>query len=120
MNRQRQEDLTTRTFRFACDVYDFCDELSKLPGLARRIAWQLFDAAGSIGANREEAKAAYSRRDFTSKTGIVLRECREANFWLRLAEAKSLGPPEARSRLLNESDQLISIFTTIQKRLQTG
>src|SRR5262245_58130303 len=112
----RPEDLTQRTFKFSCDVYDFCEELSKAPGLARNIAWQLFDAAGSIGANRVEAKSAYSRRDFTAKNGIVLRECREANFWLRLAEAKSLGRPELRSRLLNESDQLISIFANSQKR----
>ena len=76
-----KEDLTERTFRFACDVYDYCDELERLPGLARRIALQLFDAAGSVGANREEAKGAYSRRDFAAKNGIVLKECREANFW---------------------------------------
>ena len=91
MESQPGEDLTRRTFQFACDAYDYCEELVQLPGLARRIGWQLFDAAGSIGANREEAKAAYSRRDFIAKNGIVLKECREANFWLRLAEAKSLG-----------------------------
>jgi four helix bundle protein len=114
------EDLTKRTFRFACDVYDYCDELVELPGLARRISWQLFDAAGSVGANREEAKAAYSRRDFIAKNGIILKECREANFWLRLAEAKSLGPKDTRARVLRESDELISIFTASQKRLQSG
>jgi four helix bundle protein len=119
MELHSAEDLTERTFQFACDVYDFCEELAGLPGLARRIAWQLFDAAGSVGANREEAKAAYSRRDFTAKNGIVLKECREANFWLRLAEAKSLGERERRTRLLRESDELISIFTHSQKRLQT-
>jgi four helix bundle protein len=120
MESQPGEDLTRRTFQFACNVYDYCDELVGLPGLARRIAWQLFDAAGSVGANREEAKAAYSRRDFTAKNGIVLRECREANFWLRLAEAKSLGANDIRARLLRESDELISIFTTGQKRLRSG
>ena len=119
MEPRRAEDLTARTFRFACDAYDYCHELTGLPGLARRIAWQLFDAAGSVGANREEAKAAYSPRDFTAKNAIVLKECREANFWLRLAEAKSLGAPDKRARLLRESDELIAIFTAGQKRLQS-
>jgi len=120
MDSQPAEDLTERTFRFACDVYDYCDELIGLPGLARRIAWQLFDAAGSVGASREEAKAAYSRRDFAAKNGIVLKECREANFWLRLAAAKSLGGERKRTRLLRESNELISIFTRGQQRLQNG
>src|SRR5689334_13058821 len=114
-----EEDLTGRTFRFACDVYDFCEELVRLPGIARRIAWQLFDAAGSVGANCQEAKAAYSRRDFAAKNAIVLKECREANFWLRLADAKSLGSAAKRKHLLIESHELISIFTTGQKRLRS-
>jgi four helix bundle protein len=119
MDSQPAEDLTRRTFEFACDVYDFCEELLRLPGLARRVGYQLFDAAGSVGANREEAKAAYSRREFTSKNGIVLKECREANFWLRLADAKALGNKNRRTCLLRESGELVSIFTAAQKRLQT-
>src|SRR5712692_2501942 len=91
------EDLTARTFQFACDVYDFCEQLTRQPGLAMRVAYQLFDAAGSVGANREEAKAAHSRREFTAKNAISLKECREANFWLRLADAKSLGNKELRT-----------------------
>ena len=114
------EDLTERTFRFVCDVYDFCETLARNPGLPRRIAYQLFDAAGSVGANREEAKASYSRREFTAKNAISLKECREANFWLRVTEAKSLGDATARRRLLQESDQLVSIFTSSVKRLQVG
>jgi len=114
------EDLTERTFRFACDVYDFCDALARDPGLSRRIAYQLFDAAGSVGANREEAKASYSRKEFTAKNAISLKECREANFWLRITEAKSLGDAAARRRLLDESNQLVSIFTSSVKSLQLG
>jgi len=74
MRSQKLEDLTARTFRFACDVYDFCEELVERPGLHRRVGYQLFDAASSVGANREEAKDAYSRREFGCKSGISLKE----------------------------------------------
>src|SRR5436190_8347484 len=91
------EDLTERTFRFVCDVYDFCETLARDSGLPRRLAYQLFDAAGSVGANREEAKAAYSRKEFASKNSISLKECREANYWLRVAEIKGLGDSQETS-----------------------
>jgi four helix bundle protein len=120
MPHGRHEDLCDRTFEFACDVFDFCEELTRVPGLPRRLGYQLFDAAGSVGANREEAKAAYSRLEFAAKNSISLKECREARFWLRLAEAKSLGDAARRSRLLRESDQLAAIFTATVKALQLG
>jgi four helix bundle protein len=118
MSPERAEDLTARTFQFACDVYEFCQDLVEGSGLARRIAWQLFDAAGSVGANREEANAAYSRKEFKLKNSIVLKECRESKFWLRLAEAKALGRADLRTRLLDESEQLIAIFTAGQSNLR--
>jgi four helix bundle protein len=120
MSYGRYEDLCDRTFQFACDVFDFCDGLSRVPGLPRRLTYQLFDAAGSVGANREEAKAAYSRLEFAAKNSISLKECREARFWLRLAEAKSLGDATLRARLLRESDQLVAILTATVKTLQIG
>src|SRR6266436_3487778 len=102
MSARTPEDLTERMFRFACDAYDYCDELTRVPGLPRRLGHQLFDAAGSVGANREEAKAAYSRREFATKSAISLKECREARFWLRVADEKALGNQDRRRRLLKE------------------
>jgi four helix bundle protein len=112
-------DLRERAFRFACDIFDFCDELARNPGIPRRVAYQLFDAGASVGSNLEEAKSAYSRREFAAKNGISLKESREANYWLRLAEAKSLGNAEKRRHLLRESHEFIAILTTSVRRLQT-
>jgi four helix bundle protein len=112
-------DLSERTFRFTCDVYDFCAELLAIGGLATRVAYQLFDAAGSVGANRAEADSAYSRKDFTAKNSIVLRECKESRFWLRVAEEKGLGGARERGRLLQEANELVAILTAIVKRLQS-
>jgi len=88
--------------------------------MARRVAYQLFDAVSSIGANLEEAKAAYGPRDFTSKNSISLKEARESKYWLRLAEAKSLGDKKRRQRLLKESDEWVAMLTTGVKNLQTN
>jgi four helix bundle protein len=111
-------DLAERTFRFACAIVRFCRKLALEPGVSRHIAWQLADAGTSIAANYEEAKAAYSRRDFTAKSSIVLKEARESRMWLRLIEAERLAPIEEVLPLLNEANELVAIFTTSVKRLR--
>ena len=111
-------DLAERTFRFACAIVRFCRKLAQEPGVSRHIAWQLADAGTSIAANYEEAKAAYSRRDFTAKSSIVLKEARESRMWLRLIEAESLAPIDEVRPLLNEANELVAIFTTSVKRLR--
>jgi len=111
-------DLAERTFRFACAIVRFCRKLTQEPGVSRHIAWQLADAGTSIAANYEEAKAAYSRRDFTAKSSIVLKEARESRMWLRLIQAESLAPIDDVRPLLNEANELVAIFTTSVKRLR--
>ena len=118
MTVDTQRDLADRTFKFACAIVKLCLKLSAEPGVARRIAWQLADAGTSIAANYEEAKAAYSRRDFTAKKSIVLKEARESRLWLRVIAANSLARPEEVGPLLNESNELVAIFTASMKTLR--
>jgi four helix bundle protein len=120
MSTTEPEDLYQRSFKFACDVYDYCEDLVRLRGLPCRLAYQLFDAAGSIGANRSEAKSAYSDREFAAKNAIALKECREARFWLRVANAKRLGNDKRRTRLLQESNELVSIYVVVVRKLQAA
>jgi len=110
-----QRDLADRTFTFACAIVKFCLKLSAQPGVARQIAWQLADAGTSIAANYEEAKAAYSRREFRAKTSIVLKEARES---LRLIAANGLARPDELERLLKESNELVAIFTASMNTLR--
>jgi four helix bundle protein len=113
-------DLAERTFTFACAIVRFCLKLAEKPGVTRHIAWQLADAGTSIAANYEEAKAAYSRREFTAKTSIVLKEARESRMWLRLVEAEHLAPVHEVQPLLKEANELVAIFTTSVKRLKAA
>ena len=110
-------EFRERAFRFTCDIFDYCEELAAQPGMRRRVAYQLFDAVSLIGANLEEAKAAYSGRDFASKNSISLKEARESKYWLRIANAKSLGNKQLRERLLREADEWVAMLTTGMKKL---
>src|SRR5437773_697778 len=103
MIRQPPEDFRERAFRFTCELFDYCEELARTPGPSRRIANQLFDAGSSIGANLEESKAAYSRRELAAKNAISLKESRETKYWLRVATAKSPGKKDLREWLLQEA-----------------
>jgi four helix bundle protein len=111
-------DLGERTFQFACDTVRYCRELSKEPGVVRHIAWQLSDSATSAAANYQEAKAAYSRREFAAKSSVVLKELREADLWLRIILHCEIGPSAVPTRLQAESNQLVAIFTTSMRTLR--
>jgi hypothetical protein len=76
-----------------------------------------FGRATSAAANYEEAKAAYSRKDFALKNSIVLKELREADLWLRVILRCHIGTPQAPAALRIESDQLVAIFTSSMRKL---
>ena len=98
-------DIRERTFKFACDVVRFSRKLAQDPS-CRHVANQLLDAATSVGANSEEAKSAYSRREFALKNSIALKEARESAFWLRLIiSCEMTTDPETR-RLLKEAGEI--------------
>jgi len=117
MPAQHPADLRQRVFEFACDVVVFSRDLSKEPGVVRNVSWQLAAAATSSGANLEEAKSAYSRRDFAARNAVSLKEMRETLFWLRLIKSCNLAPEDAVQRLLTEADELTAMLTAGMKRL---
>ena len=111
----KTEELLNRVFKFGIDVLKLLLILPKnqVYGV---ITVQLAKSSTSSGANYEEAQAAESTKDFVHKVGIVLKEIRESNYWLRVLNAV---PPinnsnEELKRLLNESVELRKIFTTIK------
>jgi len=75
-------------------------------------------AATSVGSNLEEAKAAYSRRDFAAKNAISLKEAREALYWLRVIQRCQLAPEERIRPLLEEASELTAMLTAGMKRLR--
>jgi four helix bundle protein len=116
---ENRTDLRERLFEFVCRVVLFCRGLSIEPGVVRQIAWQLADAVTSAGANLEEAKAAYSRRDFASKNSISLKEMRETLYWLRVIRRCGLAQDDVVRPLIKEADELTAMLTAGMKRLHT-
>jgi four helix bundle protein len=77
MKYDSDREWRERSFRFACKLFDYCDEIGQRPGPARRLSYQLFDSGSSIGANLAESQASYSRRELGSKDAIALKESKE-------------------------------------------
>jgi four helix bundle protein len=79
------------------------------------IEYQLVKAGTSVGANYREANRAESRADFIHKIAIVEKESSESCFWLELCDEAGFGDGGQRSWLLQESRELLAIFTSIGK-----
>ena len=71
----------------------------------------------SFGANIEEAVGAYSKRDFSAKMGIALKEGRETRYWLRLLD-KSQVVKYDYSSYLKDVEDIVNILTAIVKTSQ--
>jgi four helix bundle protein len=111
MTIQPPWDIRERSFKFSCDIVVYCLKLARKEG-CRAIADQLLRAGTGIGANTEEAKAAYSRREFALKNSYALKEAREAHFWLRVIAKCALDADERDTeRLRAEAGELIGVLT---------
>jgi four helix bundle protein len=113
------ESFQSRSFRLSLEILRFYRTLLRTTDLPRHLANQLLRAGTAIGANLEEAKSAYSRRDLASKYAISLREARECHYWLRLIKADQSQFGNEADALLDECNQLIAVLTTTVRKLRT-
>ena len=107
-----ENGIDERSFRFACEVIQFVQTIRYEPGI-RRLLEQLVDAAGSIGANREEATSGSSRKEFIRYNEISLRSAKESVRWLRLCSATALGRQDVCLKLIDEGRQVANILGAI-------
>jgi len=109
-----KKELEKRTKKFALEVIRFVADLPKNK-ITDVLGYQFLKAGTSIGANYREANRAQSRQDFIHKIAIVEKEASETQYWLELFDALQMGDPERLSWLLQESAELLAIFTTTGK-----
>ena len=80
------DDIRQRTFALALRVATLGRDTEYGLTVRRTIVRQLVRATFSVGANVEEAAGAHTKPDFIARMAIARKECREVNYWLRLAE----------------------------------
>lgn len=81
---------------------------------------QILRSGTSIGANLAEAECAISRKDFTSKVYVALKECSETRFWLRLLYKSNYIDKKAFDSIYQDSEELIRILSSTTKTLTEG
>jgi four helix bundle protein len=113
----RPPSLIDRTRDYSLAAIHFYSGLPR-DTVARILGRQLVRSATSVGAQYREAQRAKSTADFLSKTEGALQELDESAYWLDLIHYSGFGPREAATRLQDETNQLLAIFTTITKKIK--
>ncbi len=111
----KPEDLKPRTKRFALRVIRMFAALPRTD-VARIIGRQALRSGTSVGANYREGCRARSSAEFVSKLGDCLKELEETSYWLELLVDSGTISSRKMAALLQETDELLAIFTTISKQ----
>jgi four helix bundle protein len=78
-----KNNLQERLFDFAVKVIKMSRDLPKGKEFDV-VTYQFIKSATSSGANYDESQGAVSKPDFSNKIGILLKEMRESNYWIRI------------------------------------
>ena len=111
-NDEKDFNLEDRLIDFAVRIIQSAESLPKTKA-GKHISRQLIRCGISPAPNYGEAQGAESRSDFVHKMKVCLKELRETKVWLKIIiKAKLMKPVSRLNDLINENDQLISIFVT--------
>jgi four helix bundle protein len=104
-------DLKERTKIFALRIIKLVESLPS-GRTSDVIGRQLVKCGTSVGANYRAACRAKSQADFIAKMGIVEEEADESIFWMEVLIESGLMRKELLHDLMDEADQLVSIFVS--------
>ena len=111
-------DLENRLVDFAVRIIRTAESLPKTR-VGNHIAGQLIRCGTSPAPNYGEAQSAESRSDFIHKMKVCQKELRETRIWLLMLVQANLIKPESKLELLiDENNELISIFVKSVKTAQ--
>ncbi|HLF02829.1 MAG TPA: four helix bundle protein [Anaerolineales bacterium] len=114
MNTQPPQDLRERTKKYALRVVRLCASLP-IGSIPQTIGYQLLRSGTSVGAHYREADRGKSTPDFISKMEGALQELDESAYWMELLVEGEIVPAHRLADLLQETDELISIFVASVK-----
>ena len=105
-------DIEDRLLKFAVRIIRLGEALPKTR-VGNHISKQIIRSGTSPAPNYGEAQSAESRADFIHKMQICLKELRETRVWLLMAaKANPVKSASQLDLLIDENNQLISIFVT--------
>lgn len=104
------EKLKKRTKTFAVQIIKFYRNLPRTDE-ARVLGRQVLRSGTSVAANYRALCRAKSNADFISKMGTVVEETDETLLWLELFEEAEIQPAATLKPLIQESDELLRIFS---------
>ena len=107
----RTFDLEERLINFASSIIKLA-ELLPQTFAARHMAGQMIRSGTAPALHYGEAQGAESRRDFIHKMKVGLKELRETFNALRIVKIAKWLSADKLDPVLNENNQLISIFVT--------
>jgi len=112
LNANKEYDLEDRLINFAVRIVHAAESLPKSK-VGNHIAGQLIRPGTSPAPNYGEAQSSESRADFIHKMKVSLKELRETKVWLlMIIKADLIKPALKLKSLIDENDQLISIFVS--------
>ena len=110
--KDKTYDLEERLIDFAVRIIWMVESLPKTK-VTNHIAGQLTRCGTAPAPNYGEAQSAESRADFIHKMKVCLKELRETRVWLiMIVRAKLIKPVSKLDSLIQENNELISIFVT--------
>ena len=117
---EKAYDLEERLIDFAVRIIRMIEDLPNTR-VGNHIAGQLLRCGTSPAPNYGEAQAVESRADFIHKMKVCLKELRETRVWLlMIVRAKLITPTSKLDPLIQESNELISIFVTSIRTAKKG
>src|SRR5437763_13338308 len=117
---EQTKDLKPRTKAFALRVIRMYSKLPKNNTVAQVLGKQVLRSGTSVGANYREASRGRSKAEFISQIGDSLKEIEETEYWLDLLVDSGCISGSQMADMLDETRQLIAIFTTIDKHSKEG
>ena len=112
---KKELTLEDRLIDFAVRIIHAAESLPKTKA-GNHIAGQLIRCGTAPAPNYGEAQDAESRADFIHKMKVSLKELRETRVWLLIiVKANLIKPALKLEPLIDESNQLISIFVASVK-----
>lgn len=109
----RDNVIETKSYSFAISIINVYKELQKNNEYV--LSKQLLRSGTSIGANVKEGLRANSKKDFSYKMNIALKEANETEYWISLLIDTGYLDRTMSQQLLSDCKELCRILNSIVK-----